>query len=661
MKKLLIYFLAIGVVLVNACQKEKSFEIGNSPSEGTLQSDVNGDCLPKSVNGTYTVGSALLSNTNTITVQVNVTKVGSYTIYTDTVNGYSFKATGTFAATGAQNITLKGSGTPFAAGSNSFIVTYGTSVCDIQVVVGGGTPATFTLQGAPSACTPSTVNGTYAVGVALGSTHTVVIGVNVTVAGSYTISTNSVGGMTFSASGTFASTGTQNVTLQGAGTPTTAGSNTFTVTAGSSSCTFAVTVGSASAGTLGGGPGACTPSTVNGTYTVGTALTGTNTVTVQVNVTTAGAYSITTNTVTGFSFSKSGNFASTGVQNVTLDGTGTPTTAGAQTFTVTYGSSSCTFSVTVAGGGGNAVGTLGGGPGACTPSTVNGIYVVGTATGASNTVTIQANVTTAGAYTISTNTVTGFSFSLAGNFGSTGTQSISLQATGTPTTAGPQTFTVTWGSSTCTFTVNVLPNDYFPRTANSNWSYEFDDDQNDSLYRKAIVQTLTAISNTYNIFMGDDGSGLDSSGYYRKASSSYYEYLDFGNFIGYDGPSWGEYIMVQDNQAANFNWKTPTAGFPGTYNGGTPVNIRFSMTIKQKDVPITIVTSKGTVTYQNVIVVEEKFEGEASPGVWVDATNFVGGYGMSNYARGVGLIKFELYDPSNTLLTKQELRRFQIF
>jgi hypothetical protein len=85
------------------------------------------------------------------------------------------------------------------------------------------------------------------------------------------------------------------------------------------------------------------------------------------------------------------------------------------------------------------------------------------------------------------------------------------------------------------------------------------------------------------------------------------------------------------------------------------------MKILQKDVPITITTSTGAITYQNVIVVEEKFEVEVAPGVWQDATSQVDYYGKSYYARGIGLIKFEAFDASNVLQGQQELRRFRIF
>jgi hypothetical protein len=103
-------------------------------------------------------------------------------------------------------------------------------------------------------------------------------------------------------------------------------------------------------GTLGASSGVCTPVSPSGTYTQGVTLTSTNTVQVQVTVTTPGTYTISTNTVNGVSFLKTGTFTATGVQNVILNGTGTPTNSGSQNFTVTFGSSVCNFSIPFATG-----------------------------------------------------------------------------------------------------------------------------------------------------------------------------------------------------------------------------------------------------------------------------------------------------------------------
>lgn len=545
MKKNLLYWLALAVVVFAACQKELSFELPNTPAEGSLQSDVSGDCLPKTVNGAYAVGAALGAS-NTLTVAVNVTKTGTYTIGTDTVNGYFFRGTGTFSTTGVNSITLRGNGTPFAAGTNNFVVSFDSTVCDIQVIV--TQPGAGTLAGSPSACAPITVNGGYSPGAVMTAGNSAVVQVNVTTAGAFTITTDTIAGIWFTYSGNLG-TGPQAVTLQANGTIPTGtanGNKTFKVTLGSSTCTFDVNVSAPATGTVD-----CTGASPAGTYMVGTALVpGTNTVQIQVNVTGTGNYTITTDTVHGMWFNASGNFAATGVVPVTLAGNGTPDAAGTWTFTVKFGASTCTFNVTV-----------------------------------------------------------------------------------------------------------VPVPDYFPRTTNSNWSYEFDDNPLDSLYRTVIAATKTVTPNIFNIFMGNDGTGLDSSGYYRRNSGDYFEWFDAGGFLGFDNPVWGEYIMVKDNVAATTVWKS--AAFNGTVTA-IPLSVRFSYTILQKDVPISVTTSTGTVNYTNVIVVEEKIE--AFDGTnWVDVTAQIDYYGKSYYARNVGLIKFEAYDAANNITLLMELRRSQVF
>jgi hypothetical protein len=68
--------------------------------------------------GTLITGVPVSGVTQTITA--TVTTVGTYNIVTPTVNGVYFSATGTFAATGAQTIVLTATGTPTAAGNNSY-------------------------------------------------------------------------------------------------------------------------------------------------------------------------------------------------------------------------------------------------------------------------------------------------------------------------------------------------------------------------------------------------------------------------------------------------------------------------------------------------------------------------------------------------------------
>ena len=129
MKKHLLYWLALGIIVVAGCQKELSFEGSRTPAEGSLQSEASGDCLPKLVNGIYEAAQPLVADTNTTEVSVNVTRTGSYTVYTDTVNGYYFRGTGLFTVTGVNTVKLQSSGTPFVAGVNNFKVFFDSTEC----------------------------------------------------------------------------------------------------------------------------------------------------------------------------------------------------------------------------------------------------------------------------------------------------------------------------------------------------------------------------------------------------------------------------------------------------------------------------------------------------------------------------------------------------
>ncbi len=176
---------------------------------------------------------------NTITITANVTTAGTYSITSNTVNGISFSGTGTLAVGTAQTIVLTGTGTPTAANTSSF--TLGTNGCSFSITTVAPPPGVYTLTGAPGACNPITVSGTYATGTALNATaNTVTVQANVTTPGAYTITSTTVNGMVFSKTGVFAGTGPQTVVLAGSGTPIAVGTNTFT--AGTGGCTFPVTV-----------------------------------------------------------------------------------------------------------------------------------------------------------------------------------------------------------------------------------------------------------------------------------------------------------------------------------------------------------------------------------------------------------------------------------
>src|SRR5688500_12400350 len=105
MKKHFLFLLPLSAILLfTACQKEVSIELNGSTSAGSLQADVTGECLPKTVQGIYELGKALNADSNYIDVQVAVTTAGSYRVYSDTANGMSFESKGSFASAGLNTV-----------------------------------------------------------------------------------------------------------------------------------------------------------------------------------------------------------------------------------------------------------------------------------------------------------------------------------------------------------------------------------------------------------------------------------------------------------------------------------------------------------------------------------------------------------------------------
>ncbi len=621
-----------------------------------------GSCTGGIANGTYTAGSALTA-ANTLSIQVNVTTVGTFLIGALPTNGMVFGAAGTFTTTGVQTITLNGTGIPLAAGISNHTINTGTSSCILSITTqAAGPQATFALGGAPGNCTTATVSGTYTAGTLLTSANTVVVDVVVATTGAYLISTTNVNGIQFSAAGTFTAIGPQTVTLTGTGTPTTGGTFTYPLTGGGSNCSFPVTAtgtGTTAVFTLSGNGGTCTGAVANGIYTAGTALTPANTLTINVNVTTAGAYTISTNTVNDISFSANGVFAGTGPQTVTLTGTGTPTAAGPSNYVVTGGGGSCVVPLVVNAAGSGAVYTLSGAPGTCSGASTAGTYTAGIVLTAANTATITVNVTTIGTYTISTNTNNGFSFTKSGSFTATGPQTVVLNSTGTPALQGTFNYQASGNGSSCTFSVVCnagapANNDYFPLTQNSWWSYDYIANgipAPDSLYKLSDVQS-TVSPNTYRNFKYGLATNLTELTRYRKSGSDYYQYIlaDTFSFYGFDVSQYGEILFLKENAPVNTTWESQE--FTGQ-SSGAPIKIKYVFKIEAVNTTLTV----NGVSYSNVIKVYWRTQVDTGTGYADDQLN------ESWFAKGIGLIKYRYWDatgsPSDDVV--DNIRHYQVF
>ena len=204
-----------------------------------------------------------------------------------------------------------------------------------------------------------------------------------------------------------------------------------------------------------GSPDTCTYPIVTGSYKTGTALGNANKVTIGVDVTTVGTFNASTSAVNGIEFTGSGTLSATGLQTISLMGSGTPVSPGI--FSYAVGLNGCSFPVTIADGTitGSAVFTYDGAPNSCTEAGVGGSYKVGNSLNETHKVRIGVNVLRAGNYNITTALINGISFSGTGNLPNLGYGVVDLVGSGTPITEG--VFSFIPSNNGCLFPVRVSP------------------------------------------------------------------------------------------------------------------------------------------------------------------------------------------------------------
>ncbi len=365
-------YIFLSVMFFNSCQKEYSVENGNvnAPS-GSWEFKEGSKLFQGDMDTAYIDSSGATKELHLIGTSLDGTQTFHLHLYADNFTTGSYKASlfqssftyssGSKQIYNANQLVGEFIVNVSSFGNNLIVGTFSGSALDssgavVQLTLGkftstisasgsAGSASSGVLGDSSGTCKPVTLAGSYLPGIALTSGNTVQLEVTVAVAGSYTISTNTANGISFTKSGTFTSAGVQTVTLIANGTPISSGIQNFTVTYGNSQCTFAIDFGSAAVFTLGGNGGNCTPFTIGGIYQQGILLNPTNTVQLQVTVTSIGNYTIATDTVNGVSFSNSGTFTTTGLKIITLAGIGTPLNAGIQNFVVTTGTSVCNFSI----------------------------------------------------------------------------------------------------------------------------------------------------------------------------------------------------------------------------------------------------------------------------------------------------------------------------
>jgi len=208
---------------------------------------------------------------------------------------------------------------------------------DAIIDTAGLQTSSYVLEGAPNACFDYRLNGNYNLAHAMTVDNNVTVWVNVISVGSFSIATNAVDGISFSQSGIFTSTGSQELILPATGVPEKTGVFTFKPASAFSSCSFGVAVTDlqppATYQFPANSDGTCSSYQTPSSIYHGVPLTSGNSITVSVNVNAPGNFIISTNTLNGMTFSQAGKFSTPGPQSVRLNGRGTPVETGVFVFT----------------------------------------------------------------------------------------------------------------------------------------------------------------------------------------------------------------------------------------------------------------------------------------------------------------------------------------
>ena len=383
--------------------------------------------------------------------------------------------------------------------------------------------------------------------------------------------------------------------------------------------------------------GNCEPVTIGGNYHAQQNLTDSNYIEADVNITLPGSYNITTDTINGYSFKAIGTFANTGLNHVKLSAAGKPLIADTDYFTIKYNASFCqaiivVIDTTIK----PALYTLDGAPNICMNDTVYGSYIKGVVLDTNAKVKISLNVISPGTYTITTNTVNGYNFSGSGIFLNAGIQSVFLNAAGTPLNEETNTFDVNTGTSSCSFSINVLTplsiigNDYYPLTKNSYWTYDDLVNIGDTI-KETVVDSTNINNNFYKIIMEDVQFGGPYQYFYRKSGSDYFEYAapnKYTTFFQYKKPVYADIPFLKENINTNSTWQSPE--YIDTTTDGSIIYLMYEFSCLTNNATVTVNGKAFANVYEIKLLPKIKSSG--------------GDYAYTNeqylfyYAKGVGLI-----------------------
>ena len=276
--------------------------------------------------------------------------------------------------------------------------------------------------------------------------------------------------------------------------------------------------------------------------------------------------------------------------------------------------------------------------GPCSGAIVSGLYTSGTPVGTANTVTLTVTVDSVGTWSVATATANGLSFSGSGTFSTTGSQTITLRASGTPTAAG--TFNYTAGSGGCTFSVDVTGGvvvppagckdcEYVPTCVGSWYKYQTETFGTTDTFRSTYLSTVDTLvgSITYAKMLVRTGTSAGNRDDFSYISCNNGESVAFQyNAVGASGTTLA-FLKVTGLKA-----NLPVGGtWVDIIQNQTGQDVTNTFTIEEKGISRTVL---GT-TYSNVIHVHLVQTIE----VPLIGTQEVG-TAEYYYARGVGLVEF---------------------
>jgi uncharacterized protein (TIGR02145 family) len=417
--------------------------INSKSTNGLAIVSGSGYTIPVST-GTMRAGDEIQNGTVYQTMRANVTKIGNYNLSTNTINGVTFTASGTFTSTGADKpIVFYASGTPTLTGSYNYISNTTPSATFTSTVL-----AQTSSNGLAKISSMSLGNsaGILKTGRPV-ENLTQELTVDVTRVGTYSFSTYKDAAtleladlgnnrVTYAKSGTFTNTGTQTVVLTASGTPwafssqsswtiNTTPTVTFTriVLHGSTNSSGYVTNYETSGGQIGGN------------MKKGIPVSGVSQVIRSTNYPcyTCGTYDIAA-TNNGVTFSAQGQLSSLGNNNITLTASGTPISVGSFSYVLNT-VPSVTFTITTIDPSTNGTAAMSFNSIVSSTGTLKKDVPVQTGVNAPKTI-VNVNVTTLGTYNISATNTYGVTFTASGTFTNLGDQDIVFTATGTPSRFG---------------------------------------------------------------------------------------------------------------------------------------------------------------------------------------------------------------------------------